>query len=85
MFGIFNRSGLFESSVNVHNVVETEYKEGYFGYDFSHDVGWLSEENTGALTDNEYHAFIKNLETAYQNGNYIFTKPYYIYKGIKKV
>lgn len=85
MFGIFNCSGLFESSVSVHNIVETEYKEGRFGYNFSREIGWLSEENTGALTDNEYHAFIANLETAYQNGSYIFSKPYYIYQGIKKV
>lgn len=84
MFGFFNTSELFESSVTVHNVVETEYREGFFGYDFSKHIGWLADEKTGVLTHSEYRRFIKTLEKAYKNGNYIFSKPYYICKGIKK-
>lgn len=83
-FGLFNKSGLFDGEASVHSVVETQYKEGFFGYDFSHHIGWLSEENTGALTAEEYAAFIGNLKSAYGAGEYIFSKPYYIYKGIKK-
>lgn len=84
MYGFFNKSNLFESSVSVHNVVETEYKEGLFGYDFSKHIAWLFEENTGALNKDEYDNFIGNLKAAQEDGYYIFTKPYYIYKGIKK-
>lgn len=84
MYGFFNKSGLFESSVSVHNVVESEYKEGTFGYELSRDIAWLYKENTGSLSEKEYCEFIAELETAYQNGDYIFSKPYYIYKGIKK-
>lgn len=83
MYGYFNKTKLFESSVSVHNVVETEYKEGFFGYDFSKHIAWLFEENTGALSKEEYNEFIKNLESAQQDGSYIFSKPYYIYKGVK--
>lgn len=83
MYGIFNKSKLFESSVSVHNVVETEYKEGTFGYDLSLDIAWLHKENTGAITEKEYDEFIYNLKSAQQDGSYIFSKPYYIYKGIK--
>lgn len=83
-FGLFNKSGLFDSEIHVHSVVETEYKDGYFGYDFSHHIGWLAKENAGALSNEEYNAFIDNLKNAYSNGDYIFSKPYYIYKGIKK-
>lgn len=83
MYGFFNKSGLFESSITVHNVVETEYKEGSFGYDFSKHIAWLFEENTGAFSKEEYDEFIDNLESARQDGSYIFSKPYYIYKGIK--
>ena len=84
MYGIFNKSNLFESSVSIHNVVETEYKEGTFGYDLSLDMAWLYKENTGALTKDEYDEFTGNLKSAQQDGSYIFSKPYYIYKGIKK-
>lgn len=84
MYGFFNKTGLFESTVSVHNEVETEYKEGTFGYDLSLDIAWLYENNTGALSKKEYADFIENLNTAQKQNQYIFSKPYYIYKGIKK-
>ncbi len=83
MYGFFNKSKLFENSVSVYNVVETEYKEGTFGYDLSLDIAWLHEENTGMLTKEEYDEFTEILKSAQQDDNYIFSKPYYIYKGIK--
>lgn len=83
MYGIFNRSGLFDSSVSVHSIVETEYKEKTLGYDLSQDIAWLFEENTGAINKEEYDEFINNLKFAQKEGNYIFSKPYYIYKGVK--
>ena len=83
MYGFFNKSNLFESIVNVYNVVETEYKEGTFGYALSKDIAWLYKENTGALSEKEYEIFIENLKTAVKDGSYIFSKPYYIYKGVK--
>lgn len=83
MYGFFKKSNLFESSVTVHNVVETEYKEGYFGYDFSKHIAWLHKENTGVLNEEEYNEFINDLQTAQNEGHYIFSKPYYIYKGVK--
>lgn len=84
MYGFFNKSKLFESTISVHNVVETEYKEGCFGYDFSKHIAWLFEENTGAFSKEEYDEFINNLKSAGQDGSYIYSKPYYIYKGVKK-
>ena len=84
MYGFFNKSKLFESSVSVFNVVETEYTEGKFGYDLSMDIAWLYKENTGALNKEEYDEFIENLKSSQKDGQYIFSKPYYIYKGIKK-
>ena len=38
----------------------------------------------GALSADEYKAFLKERENADKKGMYIFSKPYYIYKGIKK-
>ncbi len=84
MYGFFNKSNLFESSVTVHNVVETEYKEDSFGYDLGKDIAWLFKENTGAISKEEYDEFIDNLKSAQKDGYYFFSKPYYIYKGIKK-
>ncbi len=83
MFGFFSKSKLFKSSISVFNVVETEYKEGSFGYNLSMDIGWLYKENTGALSKEEHDEFTDNLMSAEREGQYIFSKPYYIYKGIK--
>ena len=83
-YSLYNRSNLFESSVIVHNVIETEYTEGTFGYDLSLDIAWLYKENTGTLNEEDYNEFIVNLQSAQKEGCYIFSKPYYIYKGIKK-
>ncbi len=84
MYGFFNRSKFFESAVSVYNIVETEYAEGLFGYDLSLDIAWLYKEKTGALNEKEYNEFIDNLKSAQNKGFYIFSKPYYIYKGVKK-
>ena len=85
MFGYFHVDGLFDDALSVHSVTETAYHEGMFGYDFSHHIGWLSEANTGALSKEEFDAFIENLNAASRDGSYLFVKPYYIYKGIKKL
>ena len=45
---------------------------------------WLYKENTGAINKEEYDEFIDNLKSAQEDEQYIFSKPYYIYKGVKK-
>ena len=49
----------------------------------SKNIGWLVYENTGSLTKEEYDEFIGNLIEADKTGTYLYSKPYYIYKGIK--
>ncbi len=83
MYGFFNSSQLFDSSISVYNVVETDYAENSYGYNLSVDMSWLYKENTGVITENEYDMFIENLTSAQKSGQYIFSKPYYIYKGTK--
>lgn len=92
VYGVFNNSGFFESSIFIHSIIETEYKEGKFGYEFSQNIGWLvgeptywtKGENTGVITKQEYEKFLNNLVEADKSGNYLYSKPYYIYKGIKR-
>ena len=72
-----------EEQIKCAKECNTEYKEGAFGYDFSKHFAWLYEENTGAISEAEYDEFIENLKSAQKDGHYIFSKPYYIYKGVK--
>ena len=48
------------------------------------NTDYVDGENTGVLTKQEYDEFINNLVEADKNGTYLYSKPYYIYKGIKK-
>ncbi len=81
LYGVFNNSGFFESSVYVHNIVETQYKEDSLGYEFSRNIGWLTDENTEALKKEEYNQFINELENADKTGNYLFSKPFTFIKA----
>lgn len=83
-YSFFAKTNLFANELVIHNVIETEYKENEMGYNYSQYVKWLVDEDTGTLTENEYKEFIDDLIEANTNGEYLFTKPYYIYKGIKK-
>lgn len=83
LYGNFNGSGFFESEIYVHSVVETEYKEGMYGYEFSRDISWLTGKNISVLSNEEYSCFINDLIESDKNGSYLFSKPYYIYKGTK--
>ena len=84
LYGYFNNCNLFDGDISIHNVIETEYCEGKFGYEFSKNIGFLAQEKTGALSDEEYMQFINELVKANENGTYFYSKPYYIYKGYKK-
>ncbi len=84
LYGLFQSSGRFDGEISIHNVIETEYREGKFGYEFSQNIGFLAYENTGALSIAEYEAFLAELVSADERGMYFYSKPYYIYKGYKR-
>lgn len=45
---------------------------------------WIKGENTRLLTKQEYDEFINNLAEADKSGVYLYLKPSYVYKEIKK-
>lgn len=63
-----------------------------FIYEFNKNIDWLvgettdciKGENTRLLTKQEYDEFINNLAEADKSGVYLYLKPFYVYKGIKK-
>lgn len=69
--------------IDYENVHVDGLKDGTFDYDLSTDIAWLYKENTGMLPKEEYDTFIDTLKSAQENGQYILSKPYYIYSGIK--
>lgn len=91
-YGVFHNSGFFESSLWIHNVVETEYTrrtvricvQSKYRWLVGESTEWVTGKNTWRPYQAEYDEFIRNLVEANRLGTYLYVKPYYIYKGIKK-
>ncbi len=85
LYSIFNTTGLFTGQAYIHSVIETSYLEGNNGYNQIKNFGDLVTDNTGLITQEEYDLLVTDMQNAQENGTYLFSKPYYIYKGIKTV
>ncbi len=83
-YPIFHSSGLFESRIAVYNCIETEFTQDSYGYSMIDHFECLVLHETGLLSREEYDCLKNDLLTSYQQGQYLFSKPFYIYKGIKK-
>ena len=83
LFGRFNKTGLFESFIDCYNDVETEFTSGTRGYKYIHEMNCFLEPK-GFLSQSEYDELIADITAAYENGEYLFSEPFYIFKGIKK-
>jgi ubiquinone/menaquinone biosynthesis C-methylase UbiE len=82
LFGLFNKTGLFESSVKCFNDIETEFIPGTRGYRYISEMNYFLEPK-GFLSQAEYDELISDVAAAYQRGEYLFSAPFYIYKGVK--
>jgi ubiquinone/menaquinone biosynthesis C-methylase UbiE len=82
LFGLFNKTKMFESSIDCYNDIGTEFIPETRGY------GYINSMNsfigpTGFLTQEEYDELITDVAASYDNGMYLFSAPFYIYKGTK--
>jgi SAM-dependent methyltransferase len=82
LYGMFNKTGLFKSSIDCHNDIETEFLPCNRGYGYIHEMDHFIEPN-GFLTRYEYDELVAGVEKAFMDHEYLFSEPFYIYKGIK--
>lgn len=82
VFGRFHKTGLFENSIDCYNDIETEFLPGTRGYRYIQEMRSFLEPK-GFLSQAEYDELITDIIKTYENGEYLFSEPFYIYKGIK--
>ena len=83
LWGYFNRTKLFDGSINIYNKIETEFIEGNDGYKYINEMDYFIEPE-GFLTQSEYEELLFNMQETYNNGEYLCNFPYYVYRGVKK-
>ena len=82
LYGYFHASKAFKGEIDCFTEVETDYVEGTRGYNYSHEMRYFIGDD-GFLTQTEYDEWIDDLTKAYNQCVYLFSAPFYIYKGIK--
>ena len=83
VWGYFNKTGLFNGNISIHNSIETEFTESAGGWHYIHDMHHFIEPK-GFLTEEEYEELIDDMEETYTKGEYLCVSPYYVFAGRKK-
>jgi SAM-dependent methyltransferase len=84
LYGKFNKTGLFTGSVDCYSDIATEFAEGKIGYGYINDMKCFIEPK-GFLSQEEYDELIADVTKTNDNGEYLFSEQFYIYKGLKKI
>lgn len=78
----FNRSGLFEGEIDTYVMTNTQFEEPFYGYMRARDFKVMV--NKGMIREEEYQAFIHDLQELADNDEYFYSITMYIYVGRKK-
>lgn len=78
LWGYFQSSGLFDGTVDCYSSIETEYREGMYGWRYVQEMGQFP-----FLTPEEYRGLLADMRSTADRRAYLFSLPYYIYKGKK--
>lgn len=78
LWGYFQSSGLFEGTIECYQSIETEYREGMYGWRYIQEM-----KDFPFLAEAEYNELLADMQSAADKRTYLFSLPYYIYKGVK--
>jgi ubiquinone/menaquinone biosynthesis C-methylase UbiE len=81
LWGLFQGCGLFKGNIETYSLLETEYKQGKYGYDRLHDLAGLV--NQGKLDISEYKMILDEMKTLHETDKYFYSLNSYIYIGRK--
>jgi SAM-dependent methyltransferase len=79
LWGAFNKSGLFDGSIQTFVITNTEFDEPYQGHARIHDFSSLVSQ--GKITAEEYSAFLEDIKTTAAKGEYFYSVTTFIYIG----
>ena len=82
VYGYFQKTGLFDSAVFCINEIETEYLPGTKGYGYVQGMMEMIKPN-GFLTQEEANELLDDIRQTYEQKEYLFSYPLYVYQGVK--
>ena len=79
LWGLLEGSGRFKGVISSFTLLETKYREGYYGHDRLRDLAILVE--SGCVDPAEYEMICSEMESLSNSGEYFYSVNSYIYTG----
>jgi SAM-dependent methyltransferase len=79
LWGLFEGSGKFEGKIASFTLLETEYREGKYGFDRLRDLSGLVE--AGSIDLEEYEMICREMQDLSHQNQYFYSVNSYIYVG----
>ena len=83
LWGHFHRTELFDGTIDCYSKLETDYVPGQRGWSYVHNMDAFVG-GSGFLTQVEYGELLDDVAATAARGEYLFSAPFYIYKGRKR-
>lgn len=79
LWGLFEGSGKYKGKIASFTLLETEYREGRYGFDRLHDLSSLVE--AGSIDRAEYEMICREMQSLSDQSKYFYSVNSYIYVG----
>jgi SAM-dependent methyltransferase len=79
LWGLFEGSGKFKGDIASFTLIETEYREGRYGFDRLDDLSGLV--GSGGIEPAEYERICREMQSLSQQNKYFYSVNSYIYLG----
>lgn len=80
LWGLFEGSGKFKGKMASFTLMETEYREGRYGFDRLHDISGLV--GAGGIEPAEYEMICREMRSLSDQNQYFYSVNSYIYAGV---
>jgi len=79
LWGLFEGGGKFKGTIASFTLLETEYREGKYGFDRLHDLSSLVRD--GSIDPTEYEMICSEMQDLSDENKYLYSVNSYIYAG----
>ncbi len=79
LWGLFQGSGRYDGVIESFTLIETEYREGRYGFDRLRDLSILAA--SGGIEAAEYETICREMQTLAERNQYFYSLNAYIYLG----
>ena len=79
LWGLFEGSGMFKGNITSFTLIETEFREGKYGFDRLQDLSGLVDE--GSIKASDYELIFREMQTLSDASEYFYSLNSFIYYG----